>query len=120
MSNWLIEDFYIKVNNKNIKFVPKNSFDNLTAVSLAYWIMVEGSFNYIKGNLTLCTDSYSKEDVLHLISILRDKLHLSCGIINYKKNNSGLYLYWIRINKKSIPYLIEITNLILFQVCFVN
>ena len=60
MFNWVIEDFYIKVNNKNIKIEPKNSFDKLTYVSLAFWIMVEGSFNYIKGNLTLCTDSYSR------------------------------------------------------------
>nr|YP_010714090.1 hypothetical protein P2X57_mgp12 [Fuscoporia gilva]WDD39653.1 hypothetical protein [Fuscoporia gilva] len=56
--NWIIEDFYIKVNNNNIKIVPKNSFDKLTAVSLAFWILDDGSFNYFKGYLTLCTDSF--------------------------------------------------------------
>nr|YP_010691066.1 LAGLIDADG endonuclease [Phellinus igniarius]WBU93167.1 LAGLIDADG endonuclease [Phellinus igniarius] len=108
--DWFIEDYYIKVNNKNIKIVPKNSFDKLTSVSLAFWIMDDGSFNYIKGNLTLCTDSYSREEVLYLISILRDKYNLSCGLINYKKTKSGLNSYRIRINKKSKPYLIEITK----------
>ena len=110
MFNWIIEDFYIKVNNKNIKIVPKNSFDKLSAISLAFWIMDDGSFNYIKDNLTLCTDSYSKEDVLYLISILRDNLFLSCGLINHKKTKSDLNTYRIRINKKSIPYLIQITK----------
>lgn len=110
MFNWVIEDFHIKVNNNNIKIVPKNSFDKLTTVSLAFWIMDDGSFNNIKGNLTLCTDSYSREDVLYLISILRNKFHLFCGLINYikKKTKSGLNSYKIRINKKSISYLIEI------------
>ena len=60
MFNWVIEDFYIKVNNKNIKIVPKNSFDKLTSVSLAFWLKDEGSYNYIKSSLTFCTDSYSR------------------------------------------------------------
>lgn len=40
--NWTMEDFYVKVENKNIKFVPANANENLTAVSLAYWIMDDG------------------------------------------------------------------------------
>lgn len=34
--NWTMEDFYVKVENKNIKFVPAKANENLTAVSLAY------------------------------------------------------------------------------------
>jgi LAGLIDADG DNA endonuclease family len=68
--------------------------------------MDDGSLNKTKGNLVLCTDSYSKEDVLYLISILESKFNLSCGLIEYKKNRS----YRIRINKSSIPHLIQLTK----------
>ena len=46
---------------------------------VAYWIMDDVSFNKLKGNLILCTDSYSKEDVTN-------KFNFSCGIIDYGKN----------------------------------
>ena len=89
--NWTMEDFYVKVENKNIKFVPANANENLTAVSLAYWIMDDGSYNKIKGCLILCTDSYSKEDVSRLISILKDKFNLSCGITKNIQNEKIYY-----------------------------
>jgi len=63
--------------------------------------MDDGSFNKSKGYLTLCTDSYSKEDVLYLISILETKFNLSCGLIEHKKDKA----YRIRINKSSLPHL---------------
>ena len=88
--------------------MPKDSSGKLTAVSLAYWIMDDGSFNKAKGYLVLCTDSYSKEDVLDLISILESKFNLSCGLIEYKKDWS----YRIRINKSTLPPAPPITNLI--------
>jgi hypothetical protein len=105
--NWVFEDFYAKVGkkNKNIKIVPKDSFKKVTAVSLAYWIMDDGSFNKTKGCLILCTDSYSKEDVLYLIYILTNKFNLFCGLINYNKTKIGNSSYRIRINKSSMPSL---------------
>lgn len=45
--------------------------------------MDDGSFNKTKGCLIICTDSYSKDDGLRLISILTIKFNLSCGLINY-------------------------------------
>jgi LAGLIDADG DNA endonuclease family len=106
--NWVIEDFYIKSGEKNIKIV--HSYKNLTEISLAYWIMDDGSFNKIKGQLILCTDSYSKEDVLFLISILTKKFDLSCGLINYKKRKNGKNSYRIRINKSSMANLIKLVK----------
>ena len=64
-----------------MKIIPRDSFNRITPVSLAFWIMVDGSLRKTKGNLVLCTDSYSKEDVLYLISILESKFNLSCGLI---------------------------------------
>ena len=47
--------------------------------------MDDGSFNKIKGYLILCTDSYSREDVLLLVSILKFKFNLSVGLVTIKK-----------------------------------
>lgn len=106
--NWAMEDFYRKdpVLNRNIKFLPLNADEQLTAVSLANWKMDDGSYNKIKHNLTLCTDSFYEEDVLRLIYILKNKFNLSCGLINYKKDKS----YRIRINKSSMPHLISLVK----------
>ena len=103
-----VEDFYIKINGKNIKIVPKNSYDKLTAVSLAFWVMDDGSYNKSKGHVILCTDSYSKEDVNYLMNILNNKFELSCGLINYRLSKAGIQTYRIRINKSSIPNLINL------------
>jgi len=104
------EDFYSKIEGKYIKVVPKNAYENLTEVGLAFWIMDDGSFSKIKHFLILCTDSYSKEDVLYLIHILKKNFGLSCAIINYKKTKKGTDSYRIRINKSSMPDLIKLTK----------
>ena len=96
--NWAYDDFYEQIQNKNIKFIPKNSINRITSVSLAYRIMVDGSFNKIKGYLILCRDSYSREDVLLLVSILKIKFNLSVASVSIKK-----------ITKFTIEY--ESTNL---------
>jgi hypothetical protein len=85
--NWVMEDFYKKdpVLNRNIKILPLNAENQFTGVSLAFWIMDDGSYNKIKQNLTLCTDAFSEQDVLRLIEILKTKFNLSCGLILYDK-----------------------------------
>ena len=70
--------------------------------------MDDGSFNKSKGYLTLCTDSYCKEDVLYFISILQTKFNISSALFWVKKNNK-IY-YRIRINKSSMPSLIELVK----------
>lgn len=107
--NWVMSDFYYSnVFNKNIKFIPTNIFDILTPVGLAYWIMDDGSYNKLKQNIILCTDSYTKEDVERLIDVLRTKFNLSVGLVNYKLNKQGHMTYRIRINKSSVPHLITL------------
>lgn len=66
-----------------------------------------GHITKLKNNLILCTDSFSEEEVLRLIDILRNKFNLSCGIIKYNKNNNS---YRIRINKSSMENLISIVK----------
>ena len=109
MFNWVYDDFYVKNENKNIKIIPKDSINSLTSISLAYWIMDDGSFNKCKGYLILCTDSYSREEVLHLIDILKNKFNLSAALVSIKKKNKNFY-YRVRVNKSSMPHLIELVK----------
>lgn len=87
-----------KIDNKNIKIIPKNTYEQLTYASLAHWNQEDGSFNKTKGNLTLCTDSFIKSEVETLIKYLSNKFKLSCGLKHKTKDQ-----YRIRINKSSIP-----------------
>jgi hypothetical protein len=80
------------------------------AVGLAFLIMDDGSFNITKGHLVICTDSFSKEDVLRLIHILNTKFALSCGLINHGITKVGNISYRIRINKSSMPSLINLVK----------
>ena len=93
---------------ENSKIIPKDIINKLTPVSLAYWIMDDGSFNKSKGYLILCTDSYCKEDVLYLISILKTKFNISSALFVIKNNNK-IY-HRIRINKSSMPSLIGLVK----------
>ena len=43
--------------------------------------MDDASFFKPKNQVIICTDSYCKEDVLRLISILTNKFNLSCALI---------------------------------------
>lgn len=99
--NWLKDEFYVN----GIKIIPKNILEYLTSVSLAYWIMDDGSYNKQKKYVVLCTDSYTKEDVLILISILKNKFNLSCGLIKRTENS-----YRIRINTSAMPQLIVLVK----------
>ena len=72
----------------------------MTPVSLAYWIMDDGSFSKSKGYLILCTDSYSKENVLYLTSILETKFNLLATVQRRVKSNKEI-CWRIRFSRKS-------------------
>lgn len=44
----------------------------LTRIGLAHWIMGDGYFT--NGSIKLCTDNFTKEEVLRLIDILEKKI----------------------------------------------
>jgi hypothetical protein len=98
--NYYHEIFYL--NNK--KIVPKNLDKILTAKYLAYWSMDDGSKTG-KG-FRLNTQSFTKDENLILIQILKDKFNLDCSLhFHNKKNNQ----YRIYIKTKSMP---DLKNLI--------
>jgi len=81
------------------KIVPLNIAELLTPLSLAYWICDDGGFNKRDRVVVISTQSFSKEEVNLLISVLNQKFGLNCTI---NKNTNG---FVIRIPSKSLPIL---------------
>ena len=79
--------FLDKDNNKTI---PVNIADYLTPRSLAFWIMDDG--NWTGNGILLHTNSFSKDDNLKLISILKTKFDINSNL--RKKYNS--YIIYIK------------------------
>ena len=87
--NELYELFYTSTTGK--KIIPSNISDLLTPVSLAYWIMDDGSFT--GSGLKLHTNAFSIEE----LNILKEALEKNFGLIatiqvsNREKLQSTLY-----------------------------
>lgn len=81
--------FYV---NKK-KIIPLNIEEYLTARSLAYWAMDDGYKS--NNNFVFCTDSYTKEEVELLISVLKAKFYLDCTLYS-KDKVKGTYRIYIR------------------------
>nr|YP_009517253.1 LAGLIDADG homing endonuclease [Tephrocybe rancida]YP_009517282.1 LAGLIDADG homing endonuclease [Tephrocybe rancida]AYE93181.1 LAGLIDADG homing endonuclease [Tephrocybe rancida]AYE93182.1 LAGLIDADG homing endonuclease [Tephrocybe rancida] len=78
------------LNEEGKKVVPTNIADHLTPRSLAFWIMDDGQ-RVNRGGVTLCTDSYNKEEVNILREALRKNFNLETTIHNKKGPNDALY-----------------------------
>lgn len=109
----------VNYNNRFIKVVPLDIYNKLTNMGLAFWLMDDGSFSKHRNYVIICTDSYSKEDVLRLILVLTNKFNLSYGLITIAKNKNltttlyedqNNFYYRIRINKSSLPSLIKLVK----------
>lgn len=99
------------MNGKYIKMLPLNIKELLTPIGLAHWIMGDGYFT--KNTLKICTDNFTKGEVLSLIRVLEEKFGIK-AIINRRSNPNGNIVWRIRVSKLSIeklkllvvPYLI--------------
>nr|YP_009517169.1 LAGLIDADG homing endonuclease [Blastosporella zonata]YP_009517204.1 LAGLIDADG homing endonuclease [Blastosporella zonata]AYE93108.1 LAGLIDADG homing endonuclease [Blastosporella zonata]AYE93109.1 LAGLIDADG homing endonuclease [Blastosporella zonata] len=78
------------LNEEGKKVVPTNIADHLTPRSLAFWIMDDGQ-RVNRGGVTLCTDSYNKEEVNILREAIRKNFNLETTIHNKKGPNDALY-----------------------------
>ena len=74
--------------NKYIKIVPRNLYDLLTWESLAHWIMCDGTYN---SGVRIQTESFTIEDVIFIINILKIKFNLDCSI-HYQRNYPIIYI----------------------------
>lgn len=80
-----LADLFQDVNGK--KIIPADIKDYLSLVTLAYWVCDDG-LQVKKGGITLCTDSFTIEE----INLLRDALKLNFNLetsIHNKKGKEG-------------------------------
>nr|QGI24135.1 LAGLIDADG endonuclease [Conidiobolus sp.] len=84
------------------KIIPENIIELLTPVSLAYWIMDDGS-KHGKG-LHISTYGYSIKEVESLIMVLTKKWKLKCTI--HLKDNKPRIFIWSE-SKEKLRQLIE-------------
>lgn len=63
-------------------------YDLLTYASLAHWIMCDGTYN---SGIRLQTDSFSIQDVVFIINVLKVKFNLDCTV-HYQRGNPVIYI----------------------------
>ena len=73
-----------------VKRIPLNIGELLTARSLAYWLM-DDSYKHSSG-LSICTESYSEQEVLLLISFLKEKFNIDSNPMKRNSNKFRIYI----------------------------
>lgn len=89
--------------------MPQNIYELLTPVAFAHLIMGDGTFKS-KG-ISICTDSYTIQDVVRLMNVLILRYELKCTLHHKTNNNKGYRIYISRnsvakVVKIVLPYLI--------------
>jgi hypothetical protein len=84
--NYYHELFYVN----GVKRIPLNIGELLTARSLAYWLM-DDSCKHSSG-LSICTESYSEQEVLLLISVLKEKFNIDSNPMKRNSNKFRIYI----------------------------
>lgn len=103
----LYQLWYKQIEGKFIKVLPFNIEDLLTPIALAHWIMGDGYFT--DGSLKICTDNFTKEEVLRLIEVLQVKYDIK-ATINKRTNSGGAVKWRIRISKLSMDKLVSLVR----------
>lgn len=103
--NLYYELFYLN----GMKIVPYNIFDLLTPVSLAYFIMDDGSLQ--GGGLHLNVYGFDTESVARLMAVLQDKFGLKCTIHKHKSHGMTPRIYILassmdRLRTLVMPYML--------------
>lgn len=99
----LFTEYYNLFYYNGVKVIPNNIGDLLTPLGLAHWIMQDGSYHKVSKGVALCTDSFTKDEVELLRSVLQEKFNLSCTI--QKAPGKILNRFRIYISAKSLPVL---------------
>lgn len=83
--------------NEGVKLIPSNIGDLLTPVGLAYWAMDDG--NKHRTHFYLNTDSFSLDDTILLIKVLKENFDLNCSFHKKRKGQYRIYILKDSIEK---------------------
>lgn len=75
---------------------------------MAHWVMGDGYF--WEGSTKICTDNFTKEEVLRLIEILNRKFYLK-ATLKKRVNPDGLIKWRINISRLSMNKLISLVKI---------
>lgn len=99
--------WYKEIRGKWTKILPLNIEELLTPLALAHFIMGDGYFS--EGSVFICTDNYSKDEVIRLIEILHIKFGIKATL--KKRTNPGGSIRWrIRVSRLSIDKLVSLVR----------
>nr|YP_008475182.1 hypothetical protein [Candida labiduridarum]AGS44490.1 hypothetical protein [Candida labiduridarum] len=89
---------YDYINNKYIKILPE--YLNISPISLAHWLMGDGTYT---SSIILCSDTFSKDEVIKLINYLDKQYNIKSTIlvIKYINNNKLITRYRVRVRANS-------------------
>lgn len=80
--------WYKYVEGKFVKILPSNMYELLNPIGIAQWIMGDG---YLGDNtLRLCTDNFTKEEVLILLDVLDKKFGIK-ATLNKRTKDNGVF-----------------------------
>lgn len=91
--------------NKFTKIVPLDINEFMDPIVLAYLIMTDGNFDKGRNRVRIYTNSYSKEDVIRLALIIKDKFDIYTGVLHDRNNQWNL-----TIGAKNLELLRSIVN----------
>ena len=85
----LFTEYYNLFYFNGVKVIPNNIGDLLTPLGLAHWIMQDRSYHKVSKGVALCTDSFQKEEIQLLLSVLQKNFNLICTIQKSPSKNSN-------------------------------
>lgn len=91
------------------KVVPKNMEDLFTPLSLATWIMDDGTLNIINsGGYEIASCSFTKDDNYYLIDILKSKFNILAKLREYTLNKNSKKYHLIKLSMEESRKLSDI------------
>ena len=84
-----LRNIFYKNNNKNltINFIA----ERINEISLAVWYMDDG-YNYPNGGCEFCSESFSKQENIGLVNILKEKFGIISHIRQVRKDQYRIYI----------------------------
>lgn len=97
----IFEELYQLFYANKIKIINKDYvLNHLDSLSIAVWIMDDGSCDKNSGSMRIYTNSFTEEDVLFLIDVFKNKFNINAKIIRITNKKTNKIYPIIKFNKQ--------------------